>query len=1687
MRNRRVYCYRFFGLLAIPCCLAPCGAFAATLGAAAITVGSAAGSSSVLVTDTLAWTATANNSFLHVSGGSAAGTGNALVLFTIDAFAGGGTRTGTLTIGGLNLAVTQLGPGFITVNSPSDALKDSGIGTSSAVGVAVDSSGTVYVADQTGNSIHGWNSSTENTSFVSGLSSPSAVAVDGNFNLYIADSGSNSIKKWTTSTQTLTTLVSGLNAPGGVAVDGAGNVYIADTGNNAIKKWSKGSTTTLLAGLSGPHAVAVDANGNVYAADTGNNMIREWVAATGQPVILVSTGLTKPDGVAVDGSGNVYFSSDASGSGGILKWNASTHDVTSLASSVSSSPRQVAVDGFGNIYFADSAANKITEITPLFETLGATSLAVGSAAGSSSLQLGFFPFDLFTSWTASTASSWLHLGIGGVAGGSLSGAGGSIIVFALDANTGTSARSGIIDFTSGLALTVTQEGTSSPAANVLSTLVSGLTNGAYGTAVDSSGNVYFASGTTIQEWIAATRETTVLVASGVQASGLAVDGSGNVYIADTRNNEIKVWTAATRQVTTLVSSGLNGPRGVALDGSGNVYIADTGNNQVLEWNAATHQVSILVRSTDTIGGLGESTTLNQPYGVAVDLSGNVWIADYGNHAVEVWSRLLEQIEVKASSGLTNPWALAVDGSGSVYIADWTGSAIYKWSPVTALGVLTKMLSSTDGLSFTAGVAVDGAGNLYFADSGNGLVRKFTYAFGGSQTITFGALSSRTFGAAAFTIGATASSGLVVSFASITLPVCTISGATVTLVAAGTCTIQATQVGNSTHVAATPVNQSFIIGKGSQTIAFGALTNRSMGNGLTFLVSATATSGLTVSFDSTTTAVCSVSGAMGTTATLAAAGTCTIEARQAGNADYNSAEVVSWSFTVSQASQTIAFGALSNRALDTMSFTLSATSSSGLAVTFVSATASICSVTGTKVTLAFTGTCSIKASQAGNSTFAAAVAMIQDFTVTGNGAQTIAFGVLSNRTLGAAPFALSAIASSALTVTFTSNSTSVCTVSGVTATLAAAGTCSITASQGGNSTWAPALSVTRTFTVDKAQTIAFGALGNRAWGSGAFALSATASSGLTVAFVSNTVPVCSVSGSVVALVTKGTCTIAASQAGNAEYAAAPAVTQTFTVTGNQFQTITFAALSVRVLGTGPVALSAAASSGLAVAFASNTGLVCKVSGMNVTLVTVGTCSITASQAGNATWAAATPVTRTFMVSGKAQTITFGTLVNRTMGPDSPGPLELNATASSGLTVTFASNSALVCTVSGGDVTLAGAGICSITASQPGNAVWAPAPQVTQTFVVNKAQTITFGAMSNRALGTAPYALIATASSGLAVTFVSHSATVCTVSGSTVTLIAPGACTISAGQSGNSTWAAATEAFETFTVTGGKIQTITFANPGGETVGVNPALVATASSGLAITFTSNSTSICTVGVDPGAFSGFDATLIAAGACTITASQAGNANFSAAVPISRSFQVVKGQTIVFPNPGEQVAGTGLVLVATTGSGLPITFTSNSTSICTVGVDWAAVSGSEVTLIAAGTCSITASQAGNAIWPAATAVTQIFAVFTGIPQRPVNPSPGTAASPGPTTSGSTVILSWSPSSGATYYGLGLVDVATGVAQVVYTDKTDGASYYTWALAAGTPYRWTVAACNVDGCSPSTSVLYFQTPACLLAFPLCN
>ena len=309
------------------------------------------------------WTATANDSWLHLAVTN--GTGSMNVIFSYDPNPGP-TRAGTLTLAGQTYTVTQAGSTYVQAPGPLTTLVSS---TNQYPGVAVDAAGNVYIADPGNSAIEEWTAANNAvTTLVSStnLSYPEGVAVDTAGNVFIADPGNNAIYEWIAASNTVTTLVSGLNGPSGVAVDGAGNVYIADYYNNAIEEWSvrSNTVTTLVSGLNGPSGVAVDGAGNVYIADTGDSAIYEWVAASSNLVTLVSSNLNTPQSVAVDAAGNVFIADP--GNNAIYEWIAASNTVTTLASSGLGLAWGVAVGGWGDVYIADAGNNAIEELPYAF-------------------------------------------------------------------------------------------------------------------------------------------------------------------------------------------------------------------------------------------------------------------------------------------------------------------------------------------------------------------------------------------------------------------------------------------------------------------------------------------------------------------------------------------------------------------------------------------------------------------------------------------------------------------------------------------------------------------------------------------------------------------------------------------------------------------------------------------------------------------------------------------------------------------------------------------------------------------------------------------------------------------------------------------------------------------------------------------------------------------------------------------------------------------------------------------------------------------------------------------------------------------------------------------------------------------------------------------------------------------------
>jgi sugar lactone lactonase YvrE len=302
-------------------------------------------------------------------------------------------------------------------------------------------------------------------------------------------------------------------------------------------------------------------------------------------------------------------------------------------------------------------------------------------------------------------------------------------------------------------------------------------------AVDSSGNVYVAisfSGSVfgdvpvenLIEKITPTGTVSTLAGAGPFGSangtgtsasfnwpyGVAVDSSGNVYVGDALNNLIREISPA-GVVTTFAGSGskgaangtgvaasFNNPNGVAVDSSGNVYVADSFNSLIRKITSGG--VVTTLAGSGSIGstnGTGTAASFNAPTGVAVDSSGNVYVAEIGNNLIREISPagVVTTLAGSGSQGAANgtgtaasfnrPFGVAVDASGNVYVADSLNNLIRK---ITPGGVVTTLAGSgsqgSDNGTGTAasfnlpqGVAVDSSGNVYVADSLNNLVRKVT--------------------------------------------------------------------------------------------------------------------------------------------------------------------------------------------------------------------------------------------------------------------------------------------------------------------------------------------------------------------------------------------------------------------------------------------------------------------------------------------------------------------------------------------------------------------------------------------------------------------------------------------------------------------------------------------------------------------------------------------------------------------------------------------------------------------------------------------------------------------------------------------------------------------------------------------------------------------------------------------------
>ncbi len=650
-----------------------------------------------------------------------------------------------------------------------------------------DSAGNLYIAAPGSLAIRKWTAATSSlTTLVSGLDSPYGVEVDLAGNVYFTDTGRSAIKKWNVADGQVTTLVASnaanpiLNRPFGLTVDVANNVYIADTSGNSVKQWSPVTTnlTTLVSsGLSFPYDVGLDGSGNLYIVDEANDAIKKWTALN-NTVSTVATGLFDPFGVAVDAAGNLFFTDGTRLSEiprAFVDPSEKIEPVTGgsdvlpvvLPANINLNPPfyptsdqpWLSVVGVTNGVISFSVTTNlgslriahlnvlgqsitVTQPGPSF-SLSTNSLTESVAGGNDSVVLSVSA--PFGAWTATNNVPWLH-----IAPGSESGVGSATVAFSVDPNSGGYERVGTLTI-GGQTLTVTQQfvalSTSAvlqaPAAGIDSVVlgasagvswtcvandswlhVSATNQGGSGSALltytfdENSGNTRAGSITVAglnlaimqagSNYVAAAGSPTVLSSALPNAEGIAVDDAGNVYVA--ANSNVKKWSVADNSVTTLIPS--VPAANLAADSSGNLYIA-SGSDSILKWDATNHFYNVLVPG------------LNSPFGVDVDLAGNVYFTDNGPAAIKKWNVADGQVSTVVVSNADNPtlkrpFSVAVDVANNVYIGDIVDSSVQRWSPATS-----NLTSLVPGTTIPYDVALDGSGNLYVADGANSAIKKWT--------------------------------------------------------------------------------------------------------------------------------------------------------------------------------------------------------------------------------------------------------------------------------------------------------------------------------------------------------------------------------------------------------------------------------------------------------------------------------------------------------------------------------------------------------------------------------------------------------------------------------------------------------------------------------------------------------------------------------------------------------------------------------------------------------------------------------------------------------------------------------------------------------------------------------------------------------------------------------------------------
>jgi alpha-tubulin suppressor-like RCC1 family protein len=772
----------------------------------------------------------------------------------------------------------------------------------------------------------------------------------------------------------------------------------------------------------------------------------------------------------------------------------------------------------------------------------------------------------------------------------------------------------------------------------------------------------------------------------------------------------------------------------------------------------------------------------------------------------------------------------------------------------------------------------------------------------------------------------------------------------------------------------------IAGTASQSVTFTPPATKTYGDAAIAL-SASSSSGLTPSI----TLVSGPATLNGSALTITGVGSIIVKATQAGNINYSAAADITQTITVAAKALTItasnasrAYGA-ANPATPGFSASglFGSDAISGVTYSYAATASSIADVGSSHSITPSAATFSSGSASNYSITYTAGT-----LTIAGQVSQSITFAAPATKTYGDSPITLNASASSSLPVSITLVS-GPATLSGSSLTITGVGSIIVKATQAGNTNYSAAAEVTQTITVAaKALTITAGNA-SRAYGAAnpatpGFTASALVGSdtisSVTYAYASTASQTANVGST--HNITPSAATFSSGSASNYSITY---TNGTLTITGKASQSISFAPPATKIYGDATTSLTASATSGLPVSITLVSGPA-TLNGSTLTITGVGSIVVMAAQSGDGNYSAAPDLQQTITVAPKALTITASN-ASRAYGaanPAIPGftaPALVGSDTISNLTYTYAAAANTTAEVgSSHSITPSAVTFSSGSASNYSITYAAGALTIAGT----ASQSVTFTPPATKTYGDAAIALSASSSSGLtpSITLVSGPAT---LNGSALTITGVGSIIVKATQAGNINYSAAADITQTITVAA-KALTITASNASRAYGAANPATPGFSASGLfgsdaisgvTYSYAATASSIADVGSSHS---------ITPSAATFSSGSASNYS----ITYTAGTLTIAGQanqtigTISF-NPATLAVGGSTTASVSASSGLGISFTGTTPSFCSV-------SGTTVTGLTAGTCTVAANQSGDTNYNAASQTKGNIIIQVTLPGTPTN-----------------------------------------------------------------------------------------------------